>query len=440
MPALKVTQCGTLFRVIRERAGLRQDELASYLSVKKSSVKSLEAGKSKLLADPAFYQGLRNVPGFTDTDITNLLLATEYAPIWFAAIKQHEEAKRTRPLTIKESRGISGAPILRIPTVEGETYGIIREQTTSPRMGSGEQLTKHTSDTEQQVDPSAAQGTKPPEHGLEPTSRRETAPKPARREKAERKRRGVVYEKTRSHYDREYIQENAENVVGLVVEAAQINDPALSQAAEQTLQSMHVIAEAVAKRKGSSLSKVSRDRNIPLNTLSRWVIDGLVQPLYRDKKTIYIANETAEELDHIKQEAIETGEKPGSLLRARRNKYIPQETSPGEIYNRGNISEIRIQTQGATQSYEVVTSLQEAAEKSGVPIEELMTIPDIEAEWNINRGRLHGWTRRGIEGQPHLPPLPVRLSGRMGSSKLLFLRRDVEWSIANPPKGGRPPK
>jgi len=206
------------------------------------------------------------------------------------------------------------------PRVTKITYVIIRSPVT-PMVEDRDQGRPHPTDLEPQDDPSVAQGTKPPEHGLPQASVRESTREPTSRERTGR-RRGVVYEKTRSHYDRDYIQENAENVVGLVVEAAQTNDPALRQAAEQSLQSMHEIAEAVAKRKGSSLSKISRDKKIPLNTLSRWVIDGLVKPLYRDKKTIYIANETAEELDRIKQEAKETGEKPGTLLKERLNSSI----------------------------------------------------------------------------------------------------------------------
>jgi transcriptional regulator with XRE-family HTH domain len=94
---------------------------------------------------------------------------------------------------------------------------------------------------------------------------------------------------------------------------------------------------------------------------------------------------------------------------------------------------------GSTQSYEVVATLQQAAQKTGVPPEEIMTLRDIQAEWDVDRTHLQDWSRRGKQGQPHLPPLPVRLKGP-GGGQLLFLREEVERKITYPPKPGRPPK
>jgi hypothetical protein len=175
-----------------------------------------------------------------------------------------------------------------------------------------------TSYTPEQGDPNTAQGTKPPEHGLDKPS---NLPKQRRRVRKE----ATVFQGTRTHYDRDYLEENAQNVVGLVFDAAKSNDPDLSKAAHQVLQSIHVVAESVAKRKGSSLSKVSREHHIPIQSLSNYVRNGLIPTLYKDSKTIYLANQTMEELGRDKQDAEEMGMQLARLLQERRDKYFPRE-------------------------------------------------------------------------------------------------------------------
>jgi transcriptional regulator with XRE-family HTH domain len=318
------------------------------------------------------------------------------------------------------------------------TYGIIWQQSTSQTVKSGEYPTSHTPD--QRGDPSEAKGRKPSEHGFD---------KPSRRERRRASKKDVVFPGTRSHYDSEYLEENSEHVVGLVFEAAKSNDPDLSPAAEQVIQSIHLVAESVAKRKGSSLSKVSREHHISVSRLADFVRKGLIRPLYKDRGTTYLANETAEELGHDKKDAEEMGIQLAKLLRERREKYFPEEPSPtpgvagtpqGVVFESGGAPEIRSRAQGSAPSYEVVTTLEEAAEKSGVPYDEILTTGDIEAEYHINRKLVHEYTRRGRGGQPHLTPLSVRLGGGGGSPQLLFRRGDVESKVANPPMTGRPPK
>jgi hypothetical protein len=121
----------------------------------------------------------------------------------------------------------------------------------------------------------------------------------------------------------------------------------------------------------------------------------------------------------------------------RRRGYAPQVASTGEGDTRARPEARRARQQDLAQSYEVVTTLRQAAEKTGVPVEELMTVRDITAEWGVGRTRIHDWSRRGHHGQPHLTPLPVRLKGA-GGGQLLFLREEVERKMANPPKPGRP--
>jgi transcriptional regulator with XRE-family HTH domain len=91
------------------------------------------------------------------------------------------------------------------------------------------------------------------------------------------------------------------------------------------------------------------------------------------------------------------------------------------------------------QSYEVVATLKQAAQKTGVSLDEILTTRDIEADYHINKKLVQEYTKRGRQGHPHLTPLDVRLAGG-GGGQLLFRRGDIERIVANPPKPGRTPK
>jgi hypothetical protein len=248
------------------------------------------------------------------------------------------------------------------------------------------------------------------------------------------RRSSVVYKRHRSHFDSDYLRENADNVAGLLSNALKNNDPTLSQAFKQDL---HLFIESVVKTKGTSLNQASRKHSVPHKSLSDYVAKGLIPVLYRDRGTIYIANETAEEVSRDYQEGKEMGIQPARLLRERREKYFPEEASTSGAFEKGQTPDIRARCLGSAQSYEVVATLDEAAEKSGVPTEEIVTTQDIVEEWNINRVRIHEWTRRGPYGQPCLTPLPVRLKGgRGGAAKLLFRQGDIKSRVANLPKPG----
>ena len=90
--------------------------------------------------------------------------------------------------------------------------------------------------------------------------------------------------------------------------------------------------------------------------------------------------------------------------------------------------------------FQVVDTIEEAAAKIGVPPEALMTPKDITTEFHLTRSRINEWRRSGPHGQPHITPLPVRLSGDRGAPQLLFLREVVERVVADPPKPGPPRK
>jgi hypothetical protein len=136
------------------------------------------------------------------------------------------------------------------------------------------------------------------------------------------------------------------------------------------------------------------------------------------------------------------GERVVSMLRVaetekprkRRGVVYERQRAGGE---QGREPDIRTPREGSAPTYEVVNTLKHAAEKTGIPLDEILTTRDIQDEWNVNRHRIHEWTRRGPHGEPHLSPLPVRLKAA-GGGQLLFRREDVESKISNPPKPGRP--
>ena len=143
---------------------------------------------------------------------------------------------------------------------------------------------------------------------------RQPSSEPEQRQQAPKK--GDVYKrKSRTHYDTEYLRGNAGNFVGLLVDAVENQDPVLSPMAEQVLQSLHIFAENVAKTKGSSLSQVSREHGIPIKSLSEWVRKGLIPVLYRDRNTIYLPKDTAQETARIYHESKEHGLQTAPFLK-----------------------------------------------------------------------------------------------------------------------------
>jgi transcriptional regulator with XRE-family HTH domain len=496
------TQFGKLLREFRKRVGLSQLQLGSYLAVSKSKVSKWETGGGAPPQDPQFYQRLREVPGFTDADITQLLQATEYHPAWFAEINLPEEAKSapsqaqpeihveyvkdqefdgslvkvdasTYVLRLKEDltptvaetirseaaevaketvdnpefreqmwlsnslkARISTAKevdlnrlpraqydILRYPDVDPGKYGIIWQQSTSHTVQSGEYLTSHTPDQQQQGDPSAAQGTKAPEAGLQPASK-----EPEQGQRTPRK--GDISQR-RTQFDNEYLLAQRERLSQRFHTALQNPEDPTHHAAKQGL---HIHAQAMAEIEGKRLSQVAREHNMSLATLSRLVRDEYIPPLYRDRQAIYLANETTQKLVDLNHMAKAEGKPLASLVKAKRDELFPAEA----VSQRRRRRERPARNQAEILVYEVVPTLSQAAEKTGVPPEEIVTTRDIQTEWNVNKGRVNRWTQGGPYGQPHLTPLPVRLGRERGGSQLLFRRSDVERLVADPPKGGRP--
>jgi hypothetical protein len=171
-----------------------------------------------------------------------------------------------------------------------------------------------------------------------------------------------------------------------------------------------------------TLAEASRVSGVKLGTLHNLLSDGKLTERGRIKAPgggkVLI---DLDELDSLPRRPVGRPKKSPERLSSRRPRGRPR----------------KIQPQDSPKSFEVVATLRQAAEQTGVPLEEIMTTRDIQAEWNVNRLRVLRWTWSGQHGEPHLTPLPVRLKGGRGG-QLLFRRSDVERTVADPPKGGRP--
>jgi transcriptional regulator with XRE-family HTH domain len=71
------TLFGSLLRAFRKQAGLSQQTIAVSLHVAPATISKIETGRIKPPEDPAFYERLRAVPGFTASDITLLREAAQ---------------------------------------------------------------------------------------------------------------------------------------------------------------------------------------------------------------------------------------------------------------------------------------------------------------------------------------------------------------------------
>jgi transcriptional regulator with XRE-family HTH domain len=88
---------GKLLRDLRKREEMSQIKLASLLGVDDSTINKMESGSRRPPREPKFYERLREVPGFSESDITLLLEAAEYAPAWLSDLNQGKAARKKKP-------------------------------------------------------------------------------------------------------------------------------------------------------------------------------------------------------------------------------------------------------------------------------------------------------------------------------------------------------
>jgi transcriptional regulator with XRE-family HTH domain len=366
MPAATPTQFGQLLRELRQREGLSQSKLAAYLTVDRSTISKLETGSKKPPLDSAFYECLRLVPGFSEADSTLLLKAAQASK---STVVLHVVDLETNPSKYKDHVLLAGRDLY---TTARELMSEHEQELPAEAKSSGELLTELTIELMTLLSQlglaEIARASKPVTEAPFTTSKEETSDiitkfvqRVTRKHGSiwlwevldvlkdleshppihyphampdhgsqivgegkwqEAPKKGVVYKRPRSHYDSDYLHQNADNVLSILSNALKTNDPALPAESKQAL---HVAVESVVKSRGASLSQASRKNNIPLKTFSDYVAKELIPVLYRDKNTIYLADDIAEEVSRDYQEAKETGIPPARLLRERRAKYFPEE-------------------------------------------------------------------------------------------------------------------
>ena len=324
---------GRLLRECRKRAGLSRQTLAVSLSVDRSLISRIETGRIKPPLDAPFYERLRKVPGFGDTDITLLRkaaqadkssedlekllaqLSTHHARLAGLSIalpelvQQSTQAPQALP-TVEE------APDILTEFVQADTcgYDSISSSMAPKEVERGDHL---TSPTPEQGDPSAAQGTNAPERGRGQPSRRERGRKPASPEQAG-KRGGVLYEGSRARYTREHLQATAPTLTQRMVDAVNNPDDPLSSAAVQALGSF---AEAAEKSKVVTINAAAREFNVPENFLRRWSKQRRVIPIVVEGKgqgsPTYLDREKTQEVTEIYHEARRQGRQPKKLLESK---------------------------------------------------------------------------------------------------------------------------
>jgi hypothetical protein len=319
MSAASALSYGEVIKDYRLLLGIEPERIATVTNVAPSDILSLENGNAP---SPAFCQRFLQRTGFIDLFVQSVLQAAEVgssteelekliAPV-IESLKAKPEVADVlwRVITAPEEEQNRH---LRFPNVAVGNYGKIPSKTVK----SGEHLSGDTPDPQREGDPGAAQGKNVSKPGFEP-------PRTELDERQQAPKKGAVYERPRSHYDNEYLRKNAKHIAGILGDALENDDPVLTPDRKQAL---HVIVESIVKKKGASLNKVSREKHIPHRSLWEWVAKGLIPVLYRDRRTIYLANEIAEEVSRDHQDAKEMNYSAARLLRERRKKYFPEEVA-----------------------------------------------------------------------------------------------------------------
>jgi transcriptional regulator with XRE-family HTH domain len=326
---------GKLLSELREQAGLSKEQLATRLHVDRSFLAEVEGGKSKLPREPKFYNLLWNVSEFSDTDIT-----------WLQDASGYKGSAEDIP------------PAVYIKDVAGQPQnGIL-------------------------IKVNAAEYTLYLRSDLEP----------------------AVAEAIRAEAT-QTIRDQAPNLY--FIPRYWFNSPKAP-------------SEEAQEHSSKSLPGISDS--------------GII--------SVLMAPEKVENGDHLTEHIseLQSQAKLGSETKQRPTHY-PHENV---VFHVGQLQAEDLRQQGkkkgSKKSYEVVATLGDAAERTGVADDEILTTSDIEAEYHINKKLVHEYTKRGRQGQPHLTPLDVRLARGGGSSQLLFRRVDIERIVANPPKSGRPRK
>jgi transcriptional regulator with XRE-family HTH domain len=452
MPTARPSRFATLLTFYRTQGGISRQHLAKRLHIASTELQRLEAGKRAPPCDKAFFERLGTALGVRKSDLSLLLRAqaadtptTDYSNLLAEFAEQTgqgdlclapgEQSTANKQHTVPRKKGVQG------PLTQSLHLGASM-QVTQPAKGAAALRTW--------MKPEEGRGAQEPAGEQFPSKQPDQQPPGPKQ--------GVVFDRTEAK---------------LFFDA--LADPAHTHK-EQAEAALQAFTKAVEQSRVTSLNKASKISGISVTTYTEWIAKGLIPSEYRDKNAIYLAVDIAQEVDRDNQEAKAMGLQTARLLRSRREKYFPPEPqrpqdagTPQVAFEGGNfpqapveietsqhashyphenvvfhVAQLQAEAQGkqrrkrdTVKSYEVVATLKQAAEKTGVPLEEIMTTRDIQAEFGINRSRIQRWTQMGPDGQPHLTPLSVRLEGAK-HDQLLLRRSQVEELVSNPPPGGRP--
>jgi transcriptional regulator with XRE-family HTH domain len=427
MPAATTTRHGNSFadllRKFRKRAGLSQQQLAKYLAESPKRISKWETGVSDPPDDPAFYQRLQTVPGFSEADIALLMEAREVDESASVVSKRRavieddevvledsisalladfaqklleEKAKAQQKIAeVIERKGIFGKRNKRdVTRAEAEKANRDREILTAQHLAdlgkyaaSGEKYVWDVIASMQAIDDALHDEPKPIEQTLT---------------KFGMKMLTEVYAETLTRLSAAGLAEMAWAPTQATATPATL--PAVKEAEEPS--------EECLPDTGDS---------------------GIISPP--------ISHEVVEHGDHLTEHISDLQSQATLGSEKERPTHYPHEHV---VFH---VAQLQAEALGrqrmkkdSGRSYEVVATLKDAAERAGVSHDEIVTTSEIEAEYHINKKLVHEYTKRGRRGRPHLTPLDVRLARGGGSSQLLFRRGDIERIVADPPKTGRPPK
>jgi transcriptional regulator with XRE-family HTH domain/predicted DNA-binding transcriptional regulator AlpA len=432
MSATTKTRFGTLLREIRKRAGLTQLQLAEHLAIDKSRVSKLETGVSAPPQDPQFYDRLRAVPGFSDSDITCLSIvssntAWDYEPPKepqpFRAEVLTQTMRKILPSYPKIGRvEESHVPVTKSVHTVFNTLGTITRRSPSTILDFPLTIVEHIP----KPLPEAYPHTSVPDHApkLVREGRRFQTPK-----------QGIVFDRSDAK---------------LFFEALGNPDHALSPAAEQAMRVFTVAAQRAGVITSDSSTQEFTVRNIyevvptlrqaaekigvPVEEImtirdiqAEWDVSrGRIQQLMRRK---------TQSSPHLTPLSVRL-QSFGGLLLYRRSEVERTFADPNVAIAK-KPEQPETQPLDSAQSSEVVATLRQAAERIGVPLNEIMTTRDILADYGVNRSRINRWIQSPQE-QPRLTPLHFKLQGGGIGGQYLFRRSDIERILADPPQGGRP--
>jgi transcriptional regulator with XRE-family HTH domain len=412
---------GSLLREIRKQAGLSQRQFADYVAISKSKVSKLETGRSAPPQDPQFYDMLRAVPGFSDSDITLLWEAHEVDESASALLADFAqkliEEKAKAHQKIAEAIGISlkirAAETKRRnrgrSSIEVRRQGFLGKQNVQDlaRVDAAKANLDRAKLTAQHAADLGAFATSSQKYVLDVVEHMTTIDDEL---PSELKPFGQMLTEVSTKILTGAYAETLMMLSGLGLEEITLATAQPTQAAPTTGEE-----EAQAP---SPESFTDTDDS------------GIIPPPMPPKEV--------EPVDHLTEHIseLQTQAKLGSETKQRPIPY-PHENVVFHVaqLQAENLRKPRAKKRGE-KPYEVVGTLRQAAAKTGVPEDEIVTTRDIEAEHHINKKLVQEYTQRGRRGRPHLTPLDVRLAGA-GGGQLLFRRGDIERLVANPPKPGR---